>query len=75
MPKQCCKDTWNKIPDDEPVFILMGRDLTAASRVLEWIESAKAASVNPDKIRRAEEHLADFVNFVQEHPERCKMPD
>lgn len=75
MPAECCKETWNKIPDDEPVFILMGRDLTAAAAIADWIVRAEKQGVNPDKLRRSREHLTAFNRFKAEHPDRCKMPD
>jgi hypothetical protein len=73
--KQCCKDTFNKVPDDEPVFTLLGRDLTAIPRIADWINEAKARGVNEDKINRAQQHLNDFVEFQHKYPERCKFPD
>lgn len=75
MPSQCCKDTWEKIPDDEPVFIIRGKDLLALGPVRRWIEEANAAGVNDDKQNRAFEHLASIERFQLEHPERCKIPD
>jgi hypothetical protein len=75
MPTQCCKDTWEKIPDDEPVFILRGKDLLATDVVREWIVAARRNDVNPDKIARAKEHLNAIDQFQGAHPERCKIPD
>lgn len=76
MPTQCCKDTWNKIPDDEPVFIIRGKDLLAVGAVATWIESAqRSRKVPKDKIDRANEHYTAIKDFQKKYPERCKMPD
>lgn len=75
MPKQCCKDFFASIPDDEPVFTLAARDLTAPTIIQNWIEDARAAGTNEDKLERAEQHLCDFEQFQKEHPDRCKIPD
>jgi hypothetical protein len=75
MPEQCCKDFYAKIPDDEPVFTLAGRDMLAVETVAYWIERAKARGVNADKILRAQWHRAAMQLFTQDHPERMKLPD
>lgn len=75
MPKQCCKNFFASVPDDEPVFTLAARDLTAPKHVQDWIDGAKAAGVNDDKVRRAQEHLDAMREFQSQHPEQCKMPD
>lgn len=75
MPKQCCKETWNRIPDDEPVFILRGKDLLAKKVIGEWLVDAHINGVNEDKMKRAREHYDDIERFQTEHPDRCKIPD
>ena len=75
MPAQCCKEFYAKIPDDEPVFTLAGRDILAAQTVALWIERARAYGVNEDKILRAQWHLEAMERFEQDHPERMKLPD
>ncbi len=75
MPKECCKKTWEKIPEDEPVFILRGQDLISGILVEEWIQLAERWKVNKDKIDRAKEHLQDIRIFQLENPRRCKTPD
>lgn len=75
MPRQCCKDTWEKIPDDEPVFIIRGQDLLAQSAIAKWIEEAERLGVNEEKVARARRHLLDVIGFQSKHPVRCKLPD
>ena len=75
MPAQCCNEFYAKIPDDEPVFTLTGRDMLASETVAFWIERAEACGVNHDKILRAQWHLEAMQLFTQDHPERMKLPD
>lgn len=75
MPSQCCKDTWSKIPDDEPVFILRARDLVSTQAIMAWLRAAESQGVNVDKIDRAQQHLDDFLRFQALNRQRCKIPD
>lgn len=82
MPKSSCpgvvdcnREFYDRIPDDEPIFILAARDLTSIGHIRNWIEQNRAAGCNPAKLANAERHLADFEQFQSEHPERCKFPD
>jgi len=75
MPKFCCQETWDKIPPDEPIFIIRGKDLISPDTVRQWIEDAERAGVNPNKISRAREHLVGILEFQRLFPERCKIPD
>ena len=76
MPSQCCKDTWNKVPDDEPVFVIRGKDLLALKAVGAWIEEAtRSRKVPKEKLDGAQLHYQAIKNFQRDHPERCKFPD
>ncbi len=75
MPMQCCKDKWPTIPDDEPVFVIRGKDLLAIPNVQDWMERARKASVNADKMKAVQMHLDAIIEFQESHPERCKIPD
>jgi hypothetical protein len=75
MPSQCCKDTWEKIPDDEPVFILRAKDELAPYVLGEWITNALEHGVNADKVEGAERHLEEFQAFQKANPDRVKLPD
>ena len=75
MASGCCKTTWEKIPEDEPVFILRGQDLLILDRVADWIADAVQQGVNSEKVQRAREHFNAIRMFQLEHPERCKLPD
>lgn len=75
MPRQCCKAKWPTIPDDEPVFVIRGKDKLAARAVSHWMDLAAQAGVNDDKLKAVAAHLKDIVDFQEQHPERCKIPD
>ena len=75
MPANCCKESWKRIPEDEPTFILAARDKLAPVAIRFWISMAADQGVNADKIRRATEHLDWIERFQSEHPERVKLPD
>ncbi len=75
MPAPCCKGTWLRIPDDEPVFILRGKDLLAPETVYQWVRIAELNKVNADKVQRAREHMRAMTDFQRDHPARCKLPD
>ncbi len=73
--RQCCKESIAKIPDDEPVFCIFGRDKIAISAVRFWINQAEILGVNDSKILRAKGHLQDMEDFAARHPERLHLPD
>lgn len=75
MPADCCKEFWNRIPDDEPVFTLAARDILAPETIRFWLEQAEAEGVPEDKLRRARMHLVAIEEFQIAHPERTKVPD
>lgn len=75
MPKQCCKEKWPTIPEDEPVFVIRGKDKLAARAVAHWLDLAGEAGVDDEKLAKVAEHLADIEQFQKAHPERCKIPD
>jgi hypothetical protein len=75
MPLQCCKDKWPTIPDDEPVFVIRGKDLLAIKVVRKWIAEAFKAGVNLEKMEAVQLHLQAIIDFQRDHPERCKIPD
>jgi hypothetical protein len=75
MPARCCIKTWNKIPADEPVFTLRAKDLLAPVAVKAWLDAAKKAGVNRNKLRRAKAHWLAMRRFQRVFPRRCKVPD
>jgi len=39
-----------KVPDEEPIFILRARDITAAHAVMHWAERAERNNVPEEKV-------------------------
>jgi len=64
------KLTINRIPDDEPIFILRAQDELACEVVKFWIEKAEEAGVRSSKIAQAR----DLLEGMQRWPTK-KLPD
>lgn len=75
MPRSCCKNKFPTIPDDVPVFTIIGYDLLAVKTIEKWLELAKKEKVNQFKVDVATAHLEDIKRFQEKYPERCKIPD
>lgn len=75
MPAKCCKEFWARIPDDVPVFTLVGYDLLAPEVVNDWLESARRHGVNAEKVEKAKAHLDAMLEYQKANPDKCKIPD
>ena len=75
MPTANCRDEWDKIPDDEPVFIVRAKDLLSCEIVKRWIDAALRCEVNPAKVNSAATRFREITAFQEQHPDRCKIPD
>ncbi len=75
MPAKCCREFYDRLCEDEPIFTLAGRDRLAPAVIAYWIKLATMAGVNGDKLNRAYEHLTKMNEFQILNPERTKMPD
>lgn len=64
------QDPSNKIPQDEPVFLLRGQDKLAEEVIAFYIEKAKANGLSLDFIRLCEEQLVRIKNWATK-----KLPD
>ena len=64
------ESTWNRIPDDEPVFILRAQDEIAATVVRLWCVLASERGTPIDKLIEAE-GLAESMEYW----ENRKVPD
>lgn len=59
-----------KLEQDEPVFILRGRDRLACRAIAHWICAAEQCHVNDSKIRSAENVFLQFLRY-----EPSRLPD
>lgn len=70
----CKKDTLEPIPEEEPVFILRGRDKFAI-RLLRFFDSlCREDGATEWQLNVNKETLGAFERFAREHPERMKQP-
>lgn len=70
MNVKAAKDYLNEIPDDEPVFILRGQDLLAASTIRYWCKLHELHDGAPEKREQAYDVAAEMMNWG-----RKKLPD
>jgi hypothetical protein len=62
--------TWNKIPDDEPIFILRAQDKLAPALIYAWAHLAIDHGASADKYAEA----TLLANQMNQWPKR-KWPD
>lgn len=62
-----------KVPEDEPIFIIRAQDAMALSVISTWIVGAIRQGVNLDKVLSAHHHWESIAIWQQEHPP--KLPD
>lgn len=66
-------DTDNKIPKNEPVFFLRGKDAIAPALLLEWAKQLRLSGGDPKMASSAEEHAQLMIDWQREHG--CRTPD
>jgi hypothetical protein len=64
---------WNRTAEDEPVFVLVARDVLAPGLVAEWCRVAELAEVAPEKIADARRVEAAMRAWQDVHG--AKRPD
>ncbi len=69
------QDPENKIPEDEPVFLLRAQDKVAPMVVEIWSLAAELSGASEDIVEAAFEH-ADLMRVWQsKNPTKVKVPD
>lgn len=63
-----------EIPEDEPLFLLRGRDELARQTLVEYFKAAIDAGCNELHLEGTRRALAKFNSFALNHPERMKQP-
>lgn len=72
----CCREFWERVSAaDVPVFTVVAWDVLAPRTVQRWIDEARAAGVNSDKVDRATKHLVAILEWQALNPEKVKLPD
>lgn len=62
------------VPDDEPLFLLRGRDLTGLAQLGIYALLSELIGCNDYHFSKLRETMSGFLKFKKEHPERMKMP-
>ncbi len=62
------------VPDDEPMFLIRGRDHLAIDALKRYRELAEADDCTEFHLRGIAERIAAFEKFAVDHPERMKQP-
>jgi hypothetical protein len=63
-----------RVPDDEPLFILRGRDNASCDAIGSYIEAMYDAGTPEDRIEQVNAVLDRFRTFAVEHQDRMKIP-
>lgn len=63
-----------QIPDDEPVFLLRGRDRLALRALICYEQLSMAAGCNEYHFDALHRSIDRFADFTVEHPDRMKQP-
>lgn len=66
-------DLQNKIPEDEPVFLLRAQDKLAPELLLQWAMKLRLLGGDPNMARLAEDHAQRMIDWQAKHG--CKTPD
>jgi len=70
-PKSCL----NRSQNDEPVFVLVGRDRTAPAAIEAWCDLAKEAGAPEEKIREGLRDARLMREWQERNADRVKVPD
>lgn len=68
------RETGEEIPQDEPIFILRGRDLMASSTIRDYHLRCETSGCQTAHIHAIEASLNRFAIFQHEKPERMRFP-
>jgi len=63
------------IPDDEPVFLLRGRDINAVKTLESYLKIAKASGCNKEHEQAVKIRIGQFSDFAHWNKKRMKKPD
>jgi len=67
------QDPEEKIPKDEPVFLLRGQDALAPSLLLDWASRLRALGGDLDMVDLVRQQARRMIQWQQEH--NVKIPD
>jgi hypothetical protein len=62
------------VPDDEPLFVIRGRDRLAIKAVKAYRQLAIEDGVDPDRIKLIDMRIAEYEQFAEDNPLSMKQP-
>jgi len=71
QPNSC----WNKTAEDEPVFVLCGRDRAAPGAIRQWAERAKKMGCPTEKWQEAMDCALAFEEWGRFNEDKVRVPD
>jgi len=66
------QDPENKIPENEPVFLLRGQDKFAPALLLRWASKLRLEGGQPEMARMVEDHAQLMIEWQKN---KVKLPD
>ena len=75
------QDSANLIPEDEPVFLLRGKDIFTPGLMLDWAKQLRLAGGDPELARMVEDGAQEMINWQKANPDkmlakgRLRLPD
>jgi len=67
------QDPENKIPENEPVFLLRGQDVFAPELLLRWAAKLRLGGGDPAMAILVENHAQEMIDWQK--IQGCKVPD
>lgn len=67
------QDPENKIPENEPVFLLRAKDKLAPELLLRWASKLRLEGGQPEMAEMVTNHAQKMLDWQKEHG--CKLPD
>lgn len=68
-------ETGIAIPDEEPLFLIRGKDQVATALLIRYLELCHAAGCDNRHLQRVIDKIADFIAFERVEHARMKRPD
>lgn len=62
------------VPEDEPLFVLRGRDSIAVDAIFLYLLRCKHRGVPKDRLDALKGVLREFLKYKMSHPEALKLP-
>ena len=69
------REPHDPLGDDEPAFVLRGRDKLAADAILGYAAACREAGCPEEHLTQVHEAVSRFDRFAEQHPDRMKLPD